>query len=135
MRWRKRSRLRNRPSDNANVAGSAPSGRSRHLPQRSAGVEDEHRNAGTNGGQQGKAGQVLAVPPKCAVRDGVELLDQATDMVAKGAVKSRCYAANWKNPIRLTDPVVDYSGGHTYGPKKCTQNRTYATSRNYHDDP
>ena len=78
---------------------------------------------------------VLAVPPKCAVRDGVELLDQATDMVAKGAVKSRCYAANWKNPIRLTDPVVDYSGGHTYGPKKCTQNRTYATSRNYHDDP
>ena len=76
-----------------------------------------------------------AVPPKCAVRDGVELLDQATDMVAKGAVKSRCYAANWKNPIRLTDPVVDYSGGHTYGPKKCTQNKTYATSRNYHDDP
>ena len=76
-----------------------------------------------------------AVSPTGAVRDGVELLDQATDMVAKGAVKSRCYAANWKNPIRLTDPVVDYSGGHTYGPKKCTQNKTYATNRNYHDDP
>ena len=74
MRWRKPNLSRNRPSDNANVAGSAPSGRSRHLPQRSAGVEDEHRNAGTNGGQQGKAGQVLALSSGCAVRDGVELL-------------------------------------------------------------
>jgi len=74
MRWRKPNLSRNRPSDNANVAGSAPSGRSRHLPQRSAGVEDEHRNAGINSGRQVEAGTVLAVPPKCAVRDGVELL-------------------------------------------------------------
>ena len=89
MRWRKRSRLRNRPSDNANAASSPQSSRPRRLPQRSAGVEDEHRYAGTNGGQQGKAGQVLAVPPKCAVRDGVELLDPATDSVANEAANNR----------------------------------------------
>ena len=53
--------------DNANIAGSTPVGRQGHLRQRSAGVEDQHRNAGTNGGQQGKAGQVLAVPPTGAV--------------------------------------------------------------------
>ena len=76
-------------ADDANAAGRAPGSRPRRLPQWSASVEDEHRNAGTNGGQQGKAGQVLAVPPKCAVRDGVELLDQATDMVANEAANNR----------------------------------------------
>ena len=55
-------------TDAANIAGSAPSGRSRHLPQRSAGVEDEYNNAGVDGGRQIKAGKLLAVPPKCAVR-------------------------------------------------------------------
>ena len=67
MRWRKSSRLRNRPSDVANVAGRAPGGRPRRLPQRSARVEDEQCDGGTNSGRQVKAGQVLAVPPKCAV--------------------------------------------------------------------
>ena len=32
-------------------------------------VEDEQLYAGVNGGRQVKAGEVLAVPPKCAVRD------------------------------------------------------------------
>ena len=31
-------------------------------------VEDEQLYAGVNGGRQVKAGEVLAVPPKCAVR-------------------------------------------------------------------
>ena len=98
MRWRKRSRLRNRPSDDANAAGRAPGSRPRRLPQWSASVEDEHRNAGTNGGQQGKAGQVLAVPPKCAVRDGVELLVLAAgDPVANVASKGRAKDAKYKH--------------------------------------
>ena len=50
-----------------NAAGRAPGSRPRRLPQRSAGVEDEHRNAGTNGGRQVEAGQVLAMPSGCAV--------------------------------------------------------------------
>ena len=53
--------------DNANIAGSAPGGRQGHLPQRSASVEDEHRNAGTNGGRQVEASQVLALSSGCAV--------------------------------------------------------------------
>ena len=56
-------------ADDANIAGRAPGGRQGHLRQRSAGVEDEHRNAGTNGGRQVDAGQVLALSPKRAVSD------------------------------------------------------------------
>ena len=54
-------------ADDANIAGSAPSGRPCYLRQRSAGVEDQHRNAGTNSGRPVDAGQVLAVPPTGAV--------------------------------------------------------------------
>ena len=54
-------------ADDANIAGRAPGGRQGHLRQRSAGVEDQHRNAGTNSGRPVDAGQVLAMPPKCAV--------------------------------------------------------------------
>ena len=105
MRWRKPNLSRNRPSDNANVAGSAPSGRSRHLPQRSAGVEDEHRNAGTNGGQQGKAGQVLALSSGCAVRDGVELLVLAAgDPVANVASKGRAKDAKYRHGHKYPQP-------------------------------
>ena len=43
------------------------SGRGDSLSQRSACVESECCDAGINSGQQGKAGEVLAVPPKCAV--------------------------------------------------------------------
>ena len=96
MRWRKPSRLRNRPNDVANAAGSAPGSGPRKLPQRSAGVEDEHRNAGTNSGRQVKAGTVLAVPPKCAVRDAVKLLELAADdPVANVASKGRANAAKY----------------------------------------
>jgi hypothetical protein len=77
-------------ADDANIAGSAPGSRPRRLPQRSAGVEDEHCDAGINSGQQGKAGQVLALSSGCAVRDGVELLVLAAgDPVAKEAAKGR----------------------------------------------
>ena len=54
--------------DDANATSSPQGSRPRRLPQWSASVEDEHRNAGTNGGQQGKAGQVLALSSECAVR-------------------------------------------------------------------
>ena len=76
--------------DDANAASSPQGCRPRRLPQRSAGVEDEHRNAGTNSGRQVEAGQVLALSSGCAVRDGVELLVLAAgDPVAKEAAKGR----------------------------------------------
>ena len=53
--------------DDANIAGSTPGGRPCYLRQRSAGVEDQHRNAGTNSGRPVDAGQVLALSSGCAV--------------------------------------------------------------------
>ena len=61
--------------DDANVAGSAPGSRPCRLPQRSASVEDEHCDAGINSGRQVKAGTVLAVPSKCAVRLALAAID------------------------------------------------------------
>ena len=52
----------NRGGDNANIAGSAPGGRQGHLPQRSAGMEDEQYDGGTNSGRQVEAGQALPTP-------------------------------------------------------------------------
>ena len=48
--------------DNPNISGSAPGGRQGPLPQRSAGMEDEQYDGGTNSGRQVEAGQVLPTP-------------------------------------------------------------------------
>ena len=127
-----------------NVAGSAPSGRSRHLPQRSAGVEDEHRNAGINSGRQVEAGTVLAVPPKCAVRDGVELLvlaagDPVANVASKGRAKDAKYRheGNRNNGERKSGMgIVDHRDNENScgNPNSCAENTESDNTSNHLND-